>query len=347
MNLSERDAKDGTLLHRAVKRQDKDWVRWLVEHGAEVNVQDAQGMTPLHEEAYAKGDGTVAELLFIAGADESIPNKEGLNALHYAALASNLATLRKFINYTTNINEADSNGDTLLHHAADDDWIVPGRITELVRAGADVHARNNKGQTPLHVAVGAQRNDTAHDLLRCQASINAIDDRGRSPIIVLLDTYGLFFDSTLGKYEVGEGAYSALPRLFTILMEQEPDVMLRDDRGASALNVALSLYLKWQEKDAFEPECRNPSPSSSLKSKFKTWMKKDLMGLGAGRREPRVKIPAEVHYIWRRLILPTLQNAELDQSLVELMADDLEVADDLNFRSQDTEDSRGRIDARK
>jgi hypothetical protein len=76
-------------------------------------------------------------------------------------------------------------------------------------------------------------------------------------------------------------------------------------------------------------------------------MKKDLMGLGAGRREPRVKIPTEVHYIWRRLILPTLQNAELDQSLVELMADDLEVADDLNFRSQDTEDSRGRIDARK
>jgi ankyrin repeat protein len=55
----------------------------LLEHGAEVNVQDDRGMSPLMLASKAGEPGVVAELVE-AGADRNLKDKQGLTALDYA-----------------------------------------------------------------------------------------------------------------------------------------------------------------------------------------------------------------------------------------------------------------------
>ena len=59
----------GSALHRAVEGRHKDIVRFLIEKGANVNLRDIMGRTPLML-ARAKKDGELVELLKKHGASE-------------------------------------------------------------------------------------------------------------------------------------------------------------------------------------------------------------------------------------------------------------------------------------
>ncbi|KAH8707195.1 ankyrin repeat-containing domain protein, partial [Phaeosphaeriaceae sp. PMI808] len=181
-DLEERDASSATPLHRAVERKDREWMQWLIEKGANKNSRDENGCSPLHYAIWTRDDGTIAGYLLESGADISAIDRFGNTPLHSAASASNLAVLRVCIAWAHDINISDSDGNTPLHHAADDDWVLPGRIQELVGAGANVHACNHSGKTPLHVAVEGQRPDNAEALLKCRAQVNAGDKDGATPL---------------------------------------------------------------------------------------------------------------------------------------------------------------------
>ncbi|KAL4925421.1 ankyrin repeat domain-containing protein [Aspergillus undulatus] len=178
-NLNERDQKGATPHHCAARRNDKGWVCWLIEHGADVNAHDNPKPKPLHEAAGSRAD-EITKMLLMATASPSVVDAEGFSAFHYAALAANIATVRKFIAWILDVNQADGKGVTAPYHAADDGWIAQGKIKELVRAGANIDARNSDGQTALNVA--------AHELVQCGASVNAMDMAGITPLIVLLDS---------------------------------------------------------------------------------------------------------------------------------------------------------------
>lgn len=63
---------------------------WLIEELMEVslNLKDSEGDTPLHDAISKKRDDILAVLLE-AGADVTITNNNGFNALHHAALRGN------------------------------------------------------------------------------------------------------------------------------------------------------------------------------------------------------------------------------------------------------------------
>ena len=58
----------------------------LEEHGANINAQDDKGRTPLHLATYG-GYKDAAEQLMALGADTTIRNKRGKNALEVARMA--------------------------------------------------------------------------------------------------------------------------------------------------------------------------------------------------------------------------------------------------------------------
>ncbi|KAL3440832.1 hypothetical protein BJX65DRAFT_314414 [Aspergillus insuetus] len=171
----------------------------------------------------------------------------------------------------------------------------------LCLVGARVDAWNNRSETPLHLTAEAQRFDTAEKLVKCGAPVSVVDQRGRTPVIAALDSFGAFFDSVAGRYEIGLDSYAGLPTLLEVLVDARPDILIRERRGAAALNVALSWHLKWLwlEKDAFESkEAKAPLPLKALKSKSKSWMSRDeqeTRDAWGGRRAPRVKLPSVVH----------------------------------------------------
>lgn len=68
---------------------------------------------------------------------------------------------------------------TPLHDAAANGHVEG--VQNLVRAGADVNARDEQGRTPLHLAATHGHGQTAEALLALDADVGAVDLEGRAP----------------------------------------------------------------------------------------------------------------------------------------------------------------------
>jgi ankyrin repeat protein len=71
-------------LHHFAGQGDVAKVQDLIEAGADVDQQDADGASPLHWAA-DRGAADVAQCLLDRGADVSVRDASGMTALHYAA----------------------------------------------------------------------------------------------------------------------------------------------------------------------------------------------------------------------------------------------------------------------
>ena len=84
VNLPSREAMKVTPLQSAAAAREVDIARLLIEHGANVNVKQAEaGFTPLHEAA-ANGDLDFAALLVNNGADINAKTSDGKTPLGFA-----------------------------------------------------------------------------------------------------------------------------------------------------------------------------------------------------------------------------------------------------------------------
>jgi Ankyrin repeats (3 copies) len=89
--LDWRDAKDTPLLTIAVQHHSENVTRWLLMKGVNANDVDGAGLSPLHYAAYAGNHETV-DLLLSYGADHNLADVRGKTPLMYAKLhpASNI-----------------------------------------------------------------------------------------------------------------------------------------------------------------------------------------------------------------------------------------------------------------
>ena len=81
-----------------------------------------------------------------------------------------------------NINKKDHNGYTLLHTAATKDSCGLPFVKELLKNKADVNAKDNKENTPLHVGAMGNNEFVIQCLLNNNADINAPNDQGLTPL---------------------------------------------------------------------------------------------------------------------------------------------------------------------
>ena len=145
--------------------------RLLVASGADPDVRDVDGLTPLHKaamsgimRAVATGvQGTaaerrartiVAEVLIAAGADVNAKTQGGQTPLHFATLG-NAAVVEALIAANARVDERDHKGLTPLHGAAG--FFQLAAIRALLGAGANAGAVDDAGATPLAKANATQR----------------------------------------------------------------------------------------------------------------------------------------------------------------------------------------------
>uniref|UniRef100_A0ABD2WJZ3 Uncharacterized protein n=1 Tax=Trichogramma kaykai TaxID=54128 RepID=A0ABD2WJZ3_9HYME len=136
----------------------------------------------------------VAELLLRRGADPNLPNVNGLTPLHVTCQTNDGGDLMKFffnindkLNHQVQVNFQDKFGNTPLHFAVhyDDEETVKF----LLRRGADPNRRNAVRSTPLHLICHSQNNDDLARLffkmneeLNQLVQVNAADNYGRTPL---------------------------------------------------------------------------------------------------------------------------------------------------------------------
>jgi ankyrin repeat protein len=143
-------------------------VKALLADGANPNVRDEEGNTPLHV-AGAVGSWDSVQLLLQAGANVGAKNRHGLTPLH-TVLCRDIAGL--LLERGADVNARDNAGQTPLHIALNMMHGMPagagptssprrverlGRerralVEFLISKGADLGAATESGQTPLHVA---------------------------------------------------------------------------------------------------------------------------------------------------------------------------------------------------
>jgi uncharacterized protein len=122
-----------TALLRAAKAGDAAAVRLLLDHGANPNLPNIQGITPL---------------MAAAGLGSNEIDTRG----RFKTQPEQIACIDLLVKAGADVNAHDNNGQTALHGAAlfgyDD------VIKDLVAHNADVNAKDKKGMTPLDSALG-------------------------------------------------------------------------------------------------------------------------------------------------------------------------------------------------
>lgn len=164
-----------TELFYAVRRGDLVAVRALLERGADVNVRDKEGTTPLAFDISSVPDNAkalaIAGMLIRAGANVNLKDKSETTPLKLAVYQfedRDGELVKLLLEAGADANAADDYGTTVLMHAihaANQEAALIKNVRALILAGAQVNARNKLGQTALSIAA-EDKNDKLIKLLK-------------------------------------------------------------------------------------------------------------------------------------------------------------------------------------
>lgn len=180
-NVNARDEHGYTTLHMA---NDLEKTKLLIKSGAELRVKNSWGERPLHT---ISRKGTLEQVKFLlttsAKNDINSQTDSGNTPLIRASMNQSKDVIQALLNAGANVHARNKEGNTPLHG----DWfstISPdtGAVEVLLLAGAKVDARNGLGNTPLHKhARDSDNEQVVKLLLKYGANPNAKDDSGKTP----------------------------------------------------------------------------------------------------------------------------------------------------------------------
>ncbi len=195
----------GSLLYLSALNGRRQVFTYLLSLGADISARNSDDERSILHAAAMGGDVEIARTLLADGLDVNVPDRTGEAPLHCAAIYGNLPVGRFLIERGAKL-EAASEGATpldeairynrpafvqfllsqgakpspnALHEASQDADVTIVKL--LLDAGLDPNARDERGWTPLHVAMDWGKNDTANLLLSRGADPNAKNKDGKTP----------------------------------------------------------------------------------------------------------------------------------------------------------------------
>ena len=183
LNVPDRNGR--TPLHWCIKLGNEEVSNLLVEAGAELNLADRHGVTPLHEVALS-GSTLVAQLLIDCDADLNVTDNDLRTPLHHCSMwreAHHEEVAKLLIASGAKLNVADRHGITPLNEVAHSGHSTLAQL--LIKAGADLNAPDKDGRTPLHHAAmwgEPGHREVAKILIESGADLNVPDRNGKTPL---------------------------------------------------------------------------------------------------------------------------------------------------------------------
>jgi len=245
----------------AVKKGDISKVQELIEKGANLNFKGRSG--PLHQ-TIRLNRLKIAELLIAKGADVNAQNQWDWTPIFFS---KSTAAVELLISKGANPSHKAEDGLTPLHMEA-----LSGRVKSadvLIKNGADVNARDNRGKTPLFSAI---KKEIAEFLISKGAIVNTKDNYGMTPLHAAIMQENEPYE--VSEILVAKGAdinskttraYDKFPEESTPLdfaeKERKPDIIeLLESKGGKRHTIILEAKIKLrkaQEKVESDPTPEN------------------------------------------------------------------------------------------
>jgi hypothetical protein len=236
VNIPENDDSDdeyngydvgAQALHLVSTRGHTGSMRVLLDHGADVHARDSGNFTPLMC-ATACGFPECVQMLIEAKSDVNAMDPDvSVSVVHIACAngseSEHPECLQLLIDNGGDVYAKDYTGRTPLLTACGVPWGWRGTVETLLRAKADVHARNADGWSALHCATRARGDPECMQLLIDKGlDVNARDNHG----------------CTAAIYACSDDYVRSLKRL-QVLVDNKADLSLQNNQGESALHCAI------------------------------------------------------------------------------------------------------------
>lgn len=224
-------AGQNSPLHCAVAYRDLETAEFLIKGGADIEILDKDGCTPLHNVIYFEkgpypGDAEMANFLLDNGANiHAKDTKYGLTLLHKAARRGSHELLNTLLNRGANIEEKTFGGATPLHYTIAFDRVETAEL--LLNRGADITAVDNYGDTVLHYACYSEAPNILQLFLNrgAKAFCDVKNNNGLTPLHVAVQ--------------------KGYANLAVVLLQNGADPMIKDNQGEDAF----SLLEKWYDNE--------------------------------------------------------------------------------------------------
>jgi ankyrin repeat protein len=171
----------------------------------------------LFTELAMAGEVAAAEAFLREPAFSRSVDREGHTALFAASVAGNLQVLERVLALSPDLDLRDVHGATALFYAATHGTAVLGR---LIQGGANVNLPDQRGRSPLIVAVLMNHIEAVGLLLAAGADIDYRDHHGAT---------ALFYAAEAGLFELAE-----------LLVKRGADPKVADDSGNTPMQIAWS-----------------------------------------------------------------------------------------------------------
>ncbi|KAL7307157.1 hypothetical protein TKK_0000881 [Trichogramma kaykai] len=189
--LDARDDWGWTPLHWTVRFGNKDGASLLLRRGADVNLANNEGSTPLHisSKGYGRFD-TTKMLLDDEECEVDARDRWGNTALHLALGHSQSRAAESLLRRDADPNAANEEGETPLHvvcamYRSNDLLEMFFEVNDDIQKIVQVDAKDKLGDTPLHLALRLNNKKMAECLLRRGADINLANEEGWTPLHVI------------------------------------------------------------------------------------------------------------------------------------------------------------------
>ncbi|XP_054720121.1 serine/threonine-protein phosphatase 6 regulatory ankyrin repeat subunit B-like [Uloborus diversus] len=204
---------DGSSLHKAAKAGDSRRVKKLLAAGFSTRLQDRRGRTPLLLALEHNNEEAAEALLDADGKNNNAQDKNGMTALHWAAMYECMTVLEKLLTLGVDARLQDREGRTALHLALiyrkmnavevllDDDCgnnlqdkegCTPLHaasrhenlkiLRRMLAAGADPCLQDIRGWTPLHLSLESRMQCAAEVLINAINKYDIQDNNGNTPL---------------------------------------------------------------------------------------------------------------------------------------------------------------------
>jgi len=179
-NLHATDDEGATPLHIAASKQRLEVIECLFKRGARPEVTDKWGFMPIHRAARTGEHEAVAKLVQLSAPVSSRTALGRQTALHLAAAADELETIRVLVGARANLNGQDNRGFTPVHAAVEGERIRA--LTLLLHSGVNPDILTKSEDSALHLAVLRKNVQLAHCIIGHHANVDITGRSGQTPM---------------------------------------------------------------------------------------------------------------------------------------------------------------------